>query len=103
MMSGVSLLSRKAWATWPANPTRIGYLRSAGRPARSHRLAPARRRRGPPGSSTTRSPGLDAGADLDRVAVAGARGHPAQAGPAVGDDEDAREAAALEDRRGRNA
>ena len=92
MTSGVSLLSRKAWATLPANPTRMVY-----RASRSSTASAVREAGRVEDDALAR---LDAGADLDRVAVAGAGGHPAQAGLAVAHDEEAGEAAPLEERRG---
>ena len=90
MKSGVSLLSRKAWATRPANPTRHVYRVS-------FTGAPSTR---PGGIEDDALAGLDAGPDLDRVAVAGAGGHPAQAGLPLADHEEAGEAAPFEERRG---
>src|SRR5512144_3136383 len=88
--SGVSVLPRKERATVPANPRRMTLLpllddgRPVDEPGRVDDDPLAR---------------LHAGPDLDGVAVARADGRPAQAGVARVHDEDAREAAPLEERR----
>src|SRR5262245_47393721 len=89
--SGVSLLSRKAWATRPARPTRTSGCLGHG--------VPVAQRRGP-----QRNPlaGLDAGADLDPLLRGRPDRDPAQAGPPVDDHEDTAESAAPEDGSGRD-
>ncbi len=91
MRSGVSLLSRKAWAIRPANPD--AHHRGSG--AASVTGWPSVRPRGIDGDALA---GVDSRADLGLGPRGGADGDPSQAGRPFLDDEEAVQAAALEDR-----
>src|SRR4029079_3191912 len=88
MTSGVSLLSRKKWATLPAKPALmlLPPLGDGGAVGESGRVDDHPLSR------------LDAGADLNAPAVEGAGGHPAEAGRAIAHHEDPGESAPFEER-----